>query len=150
MKCLNHISIMSFSILISTFSCTKTDNKPVVKKIHQDQKIKADTVITTSAVLLLSPDEKEIEEIKKKQGEDNFYTLADDANYYSAEIDEAAPQTIYLSHRTIDFPKENYVFSKDKFEDKWIVIDYKEGYQPKAYSLVDYHSLITEKQSSDR
>lgn len=142
---MNYISIVSFSILTSTFSCTKTDNKPAVQKIHKDQKIKADTVITTSAVLLLSPDEKEIEEIKKKQGEDNFYTIADDANYYSAEIYEAAPKTIYFNHRTIYFPKENYVFSKDKFEDKWIVIDYKEGSQPKTYSLVDYHRLITEK-----
>lgn len=142
---MNYISIVSFSILISTFSCTKTDHKPVVQKTDQNQKIKADTVITTSAVLLMSPDEKEIEEMKKKQGEDNFYTIADDANYYSAEIYEGAPKTIYFNHKTIDFPKESYVFDKDKFEDKWVVIDYKEGSQPKIYSLVDYHRLITEK-----
>ncbi len=119
-------------------SCTKTEQK-------LEQKIKADTVITKSTVLLLGPDEQDIEEIKKKQGEDEFYTIVDDANYYSAEIFEAIPTSIFTGYNTIDFPKENYVFDKKKSENKWLVIDYKEGSQPKIYSLVDYYEHITQK-----
>lgn len=133
---------LSFSLL-GMFSCTKAEHQSVEQKL--EQKIKADTVITKSAILLLSPDEQEIEDIKKKQGEDHFYTIADDANYYSAEIFEAAPETIYSGYKIIDFPKENYVFDKKKSEDKWLVIDYKVGSKPKIYSLTEYYRHITEK-----
>lgn len=145
MKTIKYISILSFPILISIFSCTKADHKPAVQKTVQDQKVKADTVITQTTILLLGPDEEEIAEIKKKQGEDNFYTIADDANYYSAEIFEAIPATIYTDYKTIDFPKENYVFDKNKSENNWLIIDYKVGSQPKIYSLGDYYRHITEK-----
>ncbi|WP_160140190.1 hypothetical protein [Chryseobacterium sp. c4a] len=145
-------------ISLSFFACKK-ENKQTESHItdnnvpeHQKeelqaapQKIKADTVITKSTTLLLGPDDEEIEEIKKKQGEDNFYTIADDANYYSAEIFEAAPATIYTGYKTIDFPKENYLFDKKKTENKWLVIDYKEGSKPKIYSLTDYYRHITER-----
>ncbi|AZA77231.1 hypothetical protein EG347_06795 [Chryseobacterium sp. G0186] len=113
---------------------------------NTDLKVNADTIITSSAVLMLSPDEAEIADIKTKQGEDNFYTIADDANYYSAEIDDASPNKInFIHHKTIDFPKENYVFDKKEFQNKWLVIDYKVGSQPKIYSLVDYYLHLTGK-----
>ncbi len=139
------IGLFSFAVLMSIYSCTKKEIQPAEKKSDQHQTVKADTAVTKSAVLLLGPDEEEIEGIKKKQGEDNFYTIADDANYYSAEIYEAIPAAIYTSYRIIDFPKENYIFDKNKSEDKWLVIDYKAGSQPKIYSLVDYYRHITEK-----
>ncbi|WP_144428973.1 hypothetical protein [Chryseobacterium sp. StRB126] len=142
-KIMKHTAFLSFLLLMSMLSCTKAEHKPLERKL--EQKIKADTVITKSTILLLGPDEQEIEEIKKKQGEDNFYTIADDANYYSAEIFEAVPATIYSGYKIIDFPKENYVFDKNKSEDKWLVIDYKPGSKPKVYSLVDYYRHITEK-----
>ncbi|AZA90212.1 hypothetical protein EG343_06075 [Chryseobacterium nakagawai] len=131
----------------------KTEFQAVEKKIPEQkkeeyniesQKIKADTIITKSTILLLGPDDKEVEEIKKKQGEDNFYTIADDANYYSAEIFEVAPEIIYTGYKIIDFPKENYVFNKNKSENKWLVIDYTVGSKPKIYSLADYYHYVTE------
>lgn len=139
---MKYFAALSFSLL-GILSCTKAEHQPTEQKL--EQKIKADTVITKSTILLLGPDEQEIEEIKKKQGEDEFYTIADDANYYSAEIFEAAPATIYTGYEIIDFPNENYVFDKKKSEDKWLVIDYKPGSKPKIYSLVDYYRYITEK-----
>lgn len=145
LKGIKWMGIFPFAVLIGIYSCTKAETQPAEQKPDQHQKVKADTVVTKSAILLLGPDEEEIEGIKKKQGEDNFYTIADDANYYSAEIYEAIPAAIYTSYRIIDFPKENYIFDKNKSEDKWLVIDYKEGSQPKIYSLVDYYRHITEK-----
>lgn len=139
---MNYFAALSFSLL-GIFSCTKAEHKPTGQKL--EQKIKADTIITKSAILLVGPDEQEIEEIKKKQGEDHFYTIADDANYYSAEIFEAVPATIYTGCKIIDFPNENYVFDKNKSEDKWLVIDYKPDSKPEIYSLVDYYRHITEK-----
>ncbi|MGU3376480.1 hypothetical protein [Chryseobacterium sp. M5A1_1a] len=135
---------LSFSLLACLLSCKKAENKSLTQ--NSDQKAMADTIITSSTVLMLSPDEAEIAEIKKKQGEDNFYTIADDANYYSAEISEAAPNKInFIHHKTIDFPKENYVFDKKDSQNKWLVIDYKVGSQPKIYSLVDYYLHLTGK-----
>lgn len=145
MKAIKWMAIFSFAVLIGLYSCTKAETHPAEQKPDQHPKVKADTVVTKSTILLLGPDEKEIEEIKKKQGEDDFYTIADDANYYSAEIFEAILRTIYTGYRIIDFSKENYVFDKKKSEDKWLAIDNKEGAQPKIYSLVDYYRHITEK-----
>lgn len=144
---MKYIAVLSFSLL-GMLSCTKAENKPIEHKSTEqklEQKIKADTAITKSVILLLSPDEQEIEEIKNKQGEDNFYTIADDANYYSAEIFDDIPAVINSDYKTIDFPNENYVFDKKKSEDKWLVIDYKPGSKPKIYSLADYYRHITEK-----
>ncbi|WP_106915286.1 hypothetical protein [Chryseobacterium aurantiacum] len=129
---------LSFSLLACLLSCQKTERQPsLIQK--SDHKVKADTIVTSSIILMLSPDEEEIEDIKKKQGEDNFYTIADDANYYSAKIEEAATNKItFTNHKIIDFPKENYVFDKKDSQNKWLIIDYKAGSQPKMYSLADY------------
>ncbi|WP_276877571.1 hypothetical protein [Chryseobacterium joostei] len=136
---------LSFSLLTCLLSCQKTERKSSLTQ-NSDQKVKADTIITSSTILMLSPDEAEIADIKKKQGEDNFYTIADDANYYSAEINEAAPdKIIFTDHKTIDFPKENYVFDKKESQNKWLIIDYKAGSKPKIYSLSDYFLHLTGK-----
>jgi hypothetical protein len=66
-----------------------------------------------------------------------------DANYYSAEIFEATPAAIYTGYKIIDFPNESYVFDKNKSENKWLVIDYKEGSRPKIYSL-DFYLYVTQ------
>lgn len=151
-KCL--LLILLFLLMSCQQEVKKTEFQAVEKNIPEQkkeeyniesQKIKADTIITKSTILLLGPDDKEVEEIKKKQGEDNFYTIADDANYYSAEIFEIVPTTIFTGYRIIDFPKENYVFDKSRSENKWLVIDYKPGSKPTIYSLVDYYRHITEK-----
>lgn len=141
---MKYFTALSFSLFVCLLSCKKTEHKLLIQ--NPDQKTKADTLITKSTVLMLSPDETEIADIKKKQGEDNFYTIADDANYYAAEIEEAAPgKTNFTHHKTIDFPKENYVFDKKDSQNKWLVIDYKVGSQPKIYSLVDYYLHLTER-----
>jgi hypothetical protein len=59
--------------ILGIFSCFKAGNKPAIQK--GERKIKVDTVITKSTILLLGPDKQELEEIKKKQGEDNFILL---------------------------------------------------------------------------
>ncbi|MFP3834827.1 hypothetical protein [Chryseobacterium sp. SIMBA_028] len=134
---MNYFVSLSFSLLACLLSCQKAERKSLPQ--HSVQKVKADTIITSSTILMLSPDETEIAEIKKKQGEDNFYTIADDANYYSAKIDEATPnKIIFTNHKRIDFPKENYVFDKKESQNKWVIIDYKVGSPPKMYSLADY------------
>ncbi|WP_284462523.1 hypothetical protein [Chryseobacterium sp.] len=129
---------LSFSLLTCLLSCQKSEKKSLLTQ-NSDQKVKADTIITSSTILMLSPDEAEIADIKKQQGEDNFYAIADDANYYSAKIDEEAPnKIIFTNHKIIDFPKENYVFDKKDSQNKWLIIDYKAGSQPKMYSLAEY------------
>lgn len=136
---------LSFSLLTCLLSCQKAERKSPSTQ-NPDKKVKADTIITSSTILMLNPDEAEIADIKKKQGEDNFYTIADDANYYSAEINEAAPdKIIFTDHKIIEFPKEKYVFDKKESQNKWLIIDYKAGSKPKIYSLADYFLHLTGK-----
>ena len=136
---------LSFSLLTCLLSCQKAEKKSLLTQ-NSDQKVKADTIITSSTILMLSPDETEIADIKKKQGEDNFYTIADDANYYSAEIDNAASdKIIFTDHKIIEFPKEKYVFDKKESQHKWLIIDYKAGSKPKIYSLANYFLHLTGK-----
>lgn len=40
--------------------------------------------ISESSVLIVNPTEEQIEEMKKEYGEEDFYTVADDANFYQA------------------------------------------------------------------
>ncbi|UOU98484.1 hypothetical protein MUU74_00615 [Chryseobacterium daecheongense] len=136
-----------FLIVLCLFSCKKTENKNFQN--HNKEKGKKDTTVTQSAVLLLTPDQQEIIAIKKKKGEDNFYTIAADANYYIAEIENGFDKKIYgTHHEIIDFPKEHFVFNKTSVENKWLIIDYSEGSKPKIYSLVDFYNKLNSKASS--
>ena len=47
---------------------------------------KNDTIILSSGIYVLTPNDKEIRDLKLKHGDENFYVIADDDNYYMAEI----------------------------------------------------------------
>lgn len=137
MKNIIRIYFLAISCL---FSCKKNGDSPIISKA----KIKVDTIITNSTTILVTPNENEIEEIKKKQGEDNFYTIADDANYYISEIINESKGGIHKTQQQkISFPKENFIYNKNESDDKWQILEYKIGNKPKIYSLVSYYSLIS-------
>jgi hypothetical protein len=65
---------------------TKVDiNELFQLKSYLDNRIIDSTNLLTidfDCSLLIYPTDKQIEEMKKEYGEDDFYTIADDANYY--------------------------------------------------------------------
>lgn len=139
---MKNIVILYFLIASCLFSCKKIEKKSF-QNINAHEK--RDTIVNNSAIFLLTPDDIEIKEIKTKQGEDNFYTIADDANYYISEIRSISPQKLSKTHyKNINFIKEDFVFKKNGYNDKWLIIDYSKGNKPKVYSLVDYYMLLND------
>lgn len=129
-----------FLALSCLFSCKKNGNSTIII----EAKTKVDTIITNSTTILVTPNENEIEEIKKKHGEDNFYTIDDDANYYISEIINESKGAIHKTQQQkISFPKENFIYNKNESNDQWQILEYKIGNKPKIYSLVSYYSRIS-------
>ena len=97
-------------------------------------------------VIFISPTKKEINEMKKRLGEDDFYTVADDINYYRSQAYEFLESRKMKSYQTdkrfIRFTMKNgdtiYVDS-DKVESKWTII-LCDGYdKPYSSDIIDLH-----------
>ncbi|KAB1067048.1 hypothetical protein F6U93_11540 [Tamlana haliotis] len=103
----------------------------------------SDTIITSPNIIFVIPNTAEIEMLKKKHGEDNFYTIADDASFYMAEITKILnfKDVVCSSKNSFSFVKESMTINKKDFKDSWFIIDYVQG-KPLKYSLIDYYSKL--------
>lgn len=141
------IVLISYSFIIS---CKKSE--VVSKKVLPTKQVNKnynDTIITNSGAYLLLPSQVEIDSLKKIMGEDNFYTTADDSNYYISEIhSRLKDKMINLKYDKINFRNENYIFDKKTNKNAWLILDYKSGSKPKIYSLVDFYMNLNEKNST--
>ena len=137
--------VIPFILVVFFFnSCKKGNSKSVSEEVQST--IVNDTIIKTSSIIFVMPNGEEIEELKKKQGEDNFYISADDASFYMAKIKEKVKgkNVVFSSKNNFIFDKEGVNIEKDSFLDSWFIIDYTNG-KPLKYSLVDYYSSINKK-----
>lgn len=142
------MNIKIMIIIFTVLSCKKYENENNLQ--NQNAVIKSDTIINSSTILLLTPDDTEIIELKKKYGDDDFYTIADDANYYISEVNNELSKKISKTHhKIINFQKEKYVFNKIAQENKWLIIEYSVGNKPKIYSLVDYYLHLNGEESAN-
>ncbi|MDO6758771.1 hypothetical protein Q4566_01055 [Tamlana sp. 2_MG-2023] len=132
------------------FSClqekTKTINtKPASLALNKRAYSNAfnDTIIAEPTVIFVMPNKAEIEMLKKKHGADNFYTIADDASFYMAEITKIlnVKDVVFSSKNSFSFDKEGITINKKGFKDPWFIIDYVKG-KPLKYSLIDYYSKL--------
>ncbi len=95
-------------------------------------------------IISVYPNEKEIEEMKSESGEEDFYIVADDINFYSFEAEEFLKSRSMKSYSTdkrfIQFimkDKDTVYVDTDKIESKWIMI-LCDGYdKPYSSSLID-------------
>ncbi|MBU2997496.1 hypothetical protein KO500_13690 [Cellulophaga baltica] len=147
-------------LLILTFSfissCKREKIKNIGSKNVDDSTIKNryiktvnDTIIKSPNVIFVMPNEEEIEILKKKHGEDNFYIIADDINFYMAGIvrDLKIKNIIFSSKSSYFFDEQNIKITKKDFKDPWFIIDYING-KPIKYSLVDYYSKVKKSSKS--
>ena len=137
-------------LLFLVISCKQNDSdKQVVKNVQEEVKTHNDTIIINTGIYLLSPNEREIDSLKKVMGEDNFYTVADDSNFYISKIYSQLNDKIKsIKFDKINFKNENYLFSKKENKNNWLVIDYKVDSKPQIYSLVDFNSKLNEEKTS--
>lgn len=115
-------------LLMSVFSlsCKKSQETTTLSSS------KSDTIILkNNDILFISPNEKNIEDLKKKHGED-FYTIADDANNYFSEASSyldslKVSYTSYNDDKIIGFKKGNQFIEIPKYKNPWYVIFYDNG-----------------------
>ncbi|MDR6516571.1 hypothetical protein [Chryseobacterium camelliae] len=147
-KPIYHSTVLGvFSLFTLAISCKKnTITAKTAAAPETVQKVMGsiqDTLVNNSGIYILYPGEKETDSLKKAMGEDVFYTVADDSNYYMAEISgRLKEKAVYTHHKTIRFPKEKFVFSKKDQKNNWLVIEYREGSRPLVFSLVDYYNRL--------
>ncbi|MEY8761664.1 hypothetical protein [Chryseobacterium tongliaoense] len=144
MKQLSHTILGVFLLCMFNISCKKnTSVTASAATASQEMKKTDDTLITQPGIYLISPGEKEIDSLKKTMGEDQFYTAADDSNFYISKISSGLKsKLITIKHKNIDFKNDNYSFSKKDSKKNWAIIEYKEGNKPQIYSLVDFYNKI--------
>ena len=148
MKQVKHVFTGILSVFILNISCQKNSMSATAippKEVKSD----SDTIIEKSGIYLISPNQKDIDSLKKAIGEDQFYTVADDANFYISKISSSLKGKIpTLKYRKIDFQNENFVFDKSKYQNNWLIVDYKSGKKPEIYSLVDFYSQQSKHEKS--
>ena len=103
--------------------------------------------IEKTVALLAYPTDTQIEEMKKKYGEDDFYTIADDANFYQGTaiglIDSLGIATVTAEKRFIEFRDDNTKSSwtldiRNKHASPWSIIFFKKGKKPQIVSTIDW------------
>lgn len=82
-----------FSCLIICYSCNKSSTQksrtiPLPKAEQYRPLVKSDTLLVAgccNTAVSYIPDSLKLEKMKQELGEDDFYTMSDDANYYQSE-----------------------------------------------------------------
>lgn len=123
---MNTIFFIFILVLFFSFSCKKNGNTLI--PIHSK-----DTLwLKEKTVVLVSPSLKKIEKLKKEQGED-FYTIADDANYYYANATEH-----------MDSLHEKYTSQNET-----VILAYKDGTKTKVIPTQksDWYSILYKKRN---
>ncbi|WP_147405041.1 hypothetical protein [Aquimarina sp. AD10] len=101
-------------------------------------------IANEKSIISVYPNETEIEKMKEEIGEEDFYTVADDANNYSYEADifikSRSMKSYSTDKRFIQFVMKDgdtvYV-DTDKIESKWVMV-LCDGYdKPYSSSLID-------------
>lgn len=101
------------------------------------------------SAVFYSPDSIEIEKLKSKVGEDNFYQIVDDNNYYNSEamkeLEKNGIKVVVTDNRYIEFLKDDgrtSLIDKVSLEEKWGVILFDGKKEPLSVSPVDIASDI--------
>lgn len=133
----NVIAIFHLFVCLNFVSCKKTDT---VAKTGAS--LTSDTLILdNNAVIFVSPSDKEIERLKKMQGDD-FYTIADDANNYFS-IASSYLDSLKVSYKNEDtdkiigYKKDGKFFRIPAEKSSWYAVLYKNG-NFKTVNFVDF------------
>lgn len=143
----------NFNLLFTTFfliiaGCKENkDKKNDIENINTTIVANVDEydVKQDSTIVFLYPSDKEIKKIKIEKGEDNFYTIADDENFYKAKINEILENKNYkilnTDKRFIKFNTDD-IFDKNSNDNKWSVIVFKKGNKLKVTSSVELYQKL--------
>jgi len=127
---------MNKIILILLLNMLFISCKEQEKKISINQTVlinKKDTIfIENNQVLFITPSSDNFEEMKKRMGEENFYTIADDANFYGANAYQFL-DSLKVSYKSanstniIAYKKKEKTIIISPLQEKWYSLLNKEG-----------------------
>jgi hypothetical protein len=142
-------------LLIIAFSC-KNDNKKnelsnQIKKnkdstsTHFFNNKSNDTLVLLddNIVVFFEPNTKEIKELKKKHGDDDFYIIADDVSGYIANITEQLDlkkiKYITTDKMVVNFKKSGISINKNKLESKWSILYFNKNGKIKIVAPINFN-----------
>jgi hypothetical protein len=101
-------------------------------------------IVDRDCAILIYPTLEQIEEMKRTEGEENFYIGADDANWYQAQVidtlDYVAIKTITASRQYVRLKGRKRIWDLDirkKNLPAWNVILFKTTKEPQIVSMTD-------------
>lgn len=101
-------------------------------------------LVNMDCAILIYPTVEQIEEMKKTDGEENFYIAADDANWYQAQVidtlDHVGIKTIVASEQFLRLKGQERTWDLDirkKNMPAWNVIFFKITKEPQIISTTD-------------
>ena len=135
MRKLIKMRYLTIIIVLTLFYSCKTENKNEFFEIN----------LTEKTVVGISPDSIQIAEMKKEYGEEDFYTVAEDALWYNAQmlevIDSLKIKYIHSDKRLIRIttPKDRIEINNDTSQVKWryIYFNGKETLEKDVFEIID-------------
>ncbi len=105
--------------------------------------VPVDTVLATPVVLFIEPDSATLIDLRARVGDEDFYTIADDANWYRAQA-WALLDSLGVPHRMVERRPLRFVVGADTVrydwrdvEPVWFVILYDGRTAPRTMASVE-------------
>ena len=122
---------------------SQTEKLSINEAKESDRENMALLTIDEESVVIFRPNSAEIDSLKEVKGED-FYTIADDANFYSSQayelLERRHVKEVVTKERFIQFKKSNgqtIVLDKNRLQSSWGAILFQPNKDPKEVPLVD-------------
>lgn len=119
-------------LVLDSYACLEPADTSLVEIIDQD------------CALIIYPTDQQIEDMKKEYGEDDFYTIADDSQYYQAmaieKLDSAGIKKEGTEKRYVKFTGTGFSRTLDirrKGAPAWNIILFKIDKAPKVVTGID-------------
>lgn len=138
--------LISFLIIIS--SCNRK-NETIQKSNNQISKstkvILKDTLVVENNALIVfvSPNNAEIQDLKNKHGEEDFYIIADDVSGYLAnsteKLDNKKIKYLNTTSDVIYFKENNIYVNKSDLDTKWGIVYFDKNKELKKIAPVDFN-----------
>jgi hypothetical protein len=100
--------------------------------------------IDSVCAIIYLPDSSNIEKLKREMGEENFFTVVDDNNFYNSQIIEALDslkiEVVETSETDMNFRSNNHTIfflEKRKLSNPWGAIFFNGKDTPKVMSISD-------------
>lgn len=133
-------NLFAIIVLFSTISCiSKGNNKPENNECGFEIKNKTVFISVDSCVIFITPTEKDIQEVKSRYEEQDFYTLMDDLSFYEYQAKVYLDDKEIAIYRLDSLKKVSFNNEKifDLNDNAWDLILYRKGSDPLIVKPID-------------